>query len=139
MLSKIVSIPGQSGLFKVVSQGKNSVIVESLLNGKRMPVFATQRASTLNEISMYTLDGDIKLSEVMANIYKLYNGQPCIDAKKATPQELKAEMDKVLPQWDKDRIYVSDLKKLFTWYNQLQANGLVSETMEKPQEETEKQ
>lgn len=136
MLKGILSIAGQGGLFKLVSQGKNTIIVESIADGKRMPAYATSRVSALSDISMYTTEDDVKLSTVMANIYKYTNGAQAIDSKKASSEELKAYMSKVLPNWDKDRIYTSDLKKLFTWYNILQAAGLVSDKDE--EEETEK-
>jgi len=127
MLKGILSIAGQGGLFKLVSQGKNTIIVESLATGKRMPAYATSRVSALEDISMYTTEGDVKLSEVMANINKYTKGAQAIDAKTASNDDLKKYMDNVLPNWDKDRIYTSDLKKLFNWYNILQAAGIASD------------
>lgn len=135
MLEGILSISGKGGLFKLVSQGKNNIIVESLADGKRMPVSGMARVSALQEISMYTVDGDVKLSHVMANIYKLTQGKECISAK-ASNDELKAFMAQALPKWDADRIYVSDIKKLVSWFNILLAHGLVSD---KEEEEEEKQ
>lgn len=129
MLEGILSISGKSGLFKLVSQGRNAIIVESLADGKRMPVSGSARVSALQEISMYTVDGDVKLSHVMANIFKLQEGKECIPAT-STNEELKAFMAKALPEWDADRIYVSDIKKLVTWYNILLAHGLVSDKEE---------
>lgn len=130
MLKGILSIAGQGGLFKLVSQGKNTIIVESLADGRRVPAYATSRVSALSDISMYTTEGDVKLSQVMANVYKVANGGQAIDAKKASSDELKAYMDKVLPNWDKDRIYTSDLKKLFTWYNILQQAGIATDKVD---------
>ncbi len=126
MLKGILSISGQGGLFKLVSTGKNTIIVESLADGKRFAAQSTSRVSALEDISMYSEEGDVKLSTVMSNIFKYSDGKPVLDAKKATPEQLKAEMDKALPNWDKERIYTSDLKKLFTWYNILVEKGLVS-------------
>lgn len=137
MLKGILSIAGQSGLFKLVSQGKNTIIVESIATGKKMPAYATSRVSALSDISMYTTEDDVKLSTVMANIYKYTNGAQAIDAKKASADELKAYMDNVLPNWDKERIYTSDLKKLFTWYNILQAAGLVNDKDNEEENNTE--
>ena len=134
MLKGILSIAGQSGLFKLVSQGKNTIIVESLIDGKRMPAYGSSRVSALEDISMYTTEGDVKLSDVFVNIFKFTNGQPAIDAKKSSGDELKAYMNNVLPNWDKDRIYVSDLKKLFTWYNILQAKGIITDKEDKAEE-----
>lgn len=126
MLEGILSISGKSGLFKLVSQGRNVIIVESLADGKRMPVSGTARVSALQEISMYTVEGDVKLSHVMANIFKLTEGKECIPATSSN-DELKDFMGKALPEWDADRVYVSDIKKLVTWYNILLAHGLVSD------------
>ena len=114
MLEGILSISGKSGLFKLVSQGRNAIIVESLADGKRMPVSGSARVSALQEISMYTVDGDVKLSHVMANIYKLTDGKECIPATSSNA----------------DRIYVSDIKKLVAWYNILLAHNLVSDKEE---------
>ncbi|MEE1347400.1 MAG: DUF5606 domain-containing protein [Bacteroidales bacterium] len=129
MLEGILSISGKSGLFKLVSQGRNAIIVESLADGKRMPVSGSARVSALQEISMYTVDGDVKLSHVMANIYKLTDGKECIPATSSNA-ELKEFMAKALPEWDADRIYVSDIKKLVAWYNILLAHNLVSDKEE---------
>ena len=129
MLEGILSISGKSGLFKLVSQGRNAIIVESLADGKRMPVSGSARVSALQEISMYTVDGDVKLSHVMASIYKLTDGKECIPATSSNA-ELKEFMAKALPEWDADRIYVSDIKKLVAWYNILLAHNLVSDKEE---------
>ena len=129
MLEGILSISGKSGLFKLVSQGRNAIIVESLADGKRMPVSGSARVSALQEISMYTVDGDVKLSHVMANIYKLTDGKECIPATSSNA-ELKEFKAKALPEWDADRIYVSDIKKLVAWYNILLAHNLVSDKEE---------
>ncbi len=134
MLKGIISISGHSELYKVISQGQRTMVVESLKDKKRQSVQPTQRLSALQDISMYTEDGDVKLATVLANVCKEAKGQPVLDAKKASADELKALMNKVLPNWDKDRIYTSDLKKLFSWYNQLQACGLVAEDMDKEEE-----
>lgn len=137
MLEGILSISGKSGLFKLVSQGRNAIIVESLADGKRMPVSGSARVSALHEISMYTVDGDVKLSHVMANIYKLTEGKECIPATSSNA-ELKEFMAKALPEWDADRIYVSDIKKLVAWYNILLAHNLVSDKEEEEVAEEEK-
>lgn len=136
MLKGILSIAGQGGLFKLVSQGNNSIIVESLVDGKRMPAHGTSRVSALEDISMYTEDGDVKLSYVFACIYDFTKGEKCIDAKKASADELKKYMNNVLPNWDKEHIYVSDLKRLFTWFNILiDKNIITAENAKAAQEE----
>ncbi|MBP5365758.1 MAG: DUF5606 domain-containing protein [Bacteroidales bacterium] len=127
MLKEILSISGQSGLFKLVSKGKNTIIVESLADGKRMPVNGSSRISALDEISMYTDGDDVKLRKVMAMAFRFFNGGAGIDAKKASVDELKKAMDGVMPNWDKDRVYNSDLKKLFSWYNILLNKGIINE------------
>ena len=138
MLKGIIAITGHSELYKIVSQGQRTMVVESLKDQTRKSVAPTQRLSALIDISMYTEDGDVKLSTVLANVFKQAEGKPVIDAKKASPDELKSLMDKVLPNWDKAHVYVSDLKKLFSWYNQLLAAGLVSADMDKEEESEEK-
>lgn len=134
MLKGILSISGHSGLYKLVSQSKSTIIVESLEDGKRTPAYGSSRVSALEDITMYTTDGDIKLGDVFVNIYKYTKNGQAIDAKKASNDELKAYMDNVLPTWDKDRIYVSDIKKLFTWYNILQSKGIITDKEEKAEE-----
>lgn len=137
MLKGILSIAGQGGLFKLVSQGNNSIIVESLVDGKRMPAHGTSRVSALEDISMYTEDGDVKLSYVFASIYEFAKGEKCIDVKKASAAEIKEYMGNVLPNWDKEHIYMSDLKRLFTWYNLLLEKGVITaENAQKAKEES---
>ncbi|MFT3739134.1 MAG: DUF5606 domain-containing protein [Breznakibacter sp.] len=124
MLKEILSISGQGGLFKVISQGKNSLIVESLIDGKRMPAHASSRISALEDISIYTEEGDIKLSEVLKRINDKENGGPAIDPKSSNDQ-LKAYFAQVLPEYDKERVYVSDIKKVINWYNILQTRSML--------------
>lgn len=138
MLEGILSIAGKSGLYKMVSQGKNSIIVESLVDGRRTAVSGASRISSLREISMYTTGDDVSLSHVFANIFKLTEGKECIGAKSSN-DELKEFMDKALPEWDSERIYMSDVKKLVTWYNLLLAHGLVSDKEEDAEEEAAEQ
>jgi len=137
MLKGILSIAGQGGLFKLISQGNNSIIVESLVDGKRMPAHGTSRVSALEDISMYTEDGDVKLSYVFACIYEFAKGEKCIDVKKASAADIKEYMGNVLPNWDKEHIYMSDLKRLFTWYNLLLEKGVITaENAQKAKEES---
>jgi hypothetical protein len=124
MLKDILAISGQGGLFKMVSQSKNAIIVESLVDGKRIPAYASARISSLEDISVYTDEGDIKLAEVFKNISDKENGGPAIDSK-ASNEALKSYFAQILPQYDKDRVYVSDIKKIISWYNLLQAASLL--------------
>lgn len=117
-LEGILAISGQPGLFKLVSKGKNSVIVESLSTGKRMPAFATSRISTLEDVAIYTYDEDVALRQVFVKMFDKYEGKSVLTAK-ATNKELLDVLESVLPDFDKERVYVSDAKKLINWYNTL--------------------
>jgi hypothetical protein len=119
-LSKILSITGKPGLYLILSQTKSGALVESLLDKKRFPVFINEKISTLSEISIFTIEEDISLKEVFHSIYKKENGGKCIDTK-SDNNALKNYMLEVLPNYDQDRVYVSDMKKLFSWYNLLQS------------------
>ncbi len=118
MLKGILAISGQAGLFKMVSQAKNSIIVESLADGKRMPAYATSRISALEDISIFTEEEDVKLLEVFNKIYDKEQGQAAI-SHKASSNDLKKYFEEVLPDYDRDRVYVSDIKKVIMWYNLL--------------------
>lgn len=135
MLKTILSISGKSGLYKLVSQGKNMLIVESLGDKKRMPAYGTDKMISLGDIAMYTDDEDVPLQEVFLSIKKKENGQPInINIKTATPDELRQYMGEVLPTFDRDRVHLSDIKKLISWYNLLVANNLTD--FELAEEET---
>ena len=123
-LESIISITGKPGLFKVLSQIKNGLIVESLIDGKRMPVHASDKVSALSDISIYTNDSDIPLSEIYDKIFKKTAGKAAIDHK-AKPEDLRSYLKEVVADYDQDRVYNSDLKKLFQWFNLLAENGLL--------------
>lgn len=135
MLKDIISISGQSGLFKLISRGNNVIIVETIADGKRMPAKGSSLVSDLENISIYVEDGDIKLSKVFAKIFRYTKGSASVDGKKASADELKKTMDNVLPNWDKDRVHVSHLKKLFSWYNLLLSKNIINEESVKAAEE----
>ena len=135
MLKTILSISGKSGLYKLVSQGKNMLIVESLTDKKRMPAYGTDKMISLGDIAMYTDEDDVPLQEVFLSIKKKENGQPiALDIKTATPDELRQYVGEVLPNFDRDRVHLSDIKKLIAWYNLLVANNLTD--FEPAEEET---
>lgn len=137
-LSKILTISGKPGLFQLISQTKTGAIVESLLDGKRMPVFQTDRISSLNEICMFTTGDDYALREVFRNMYVKENQQPISDEKKSLPKDkLFAYFNDFLPDVDTERVHVSDMKKAISWYNLLLSKGLVDDKTEeeKPSEE----
>ncbi|MBQ8594235.1 MAG: DUF5606 domain-containing protein [Bacteroidaceae bacterium] len=126
MLKTILSIPGKSGLYKLVSSGKNLLVVETVDEvKKRMPVHGTDKVISLADIAMYTDETEVPLGEVFNNIKELKNGELVdLNYKKATPAELQGFMAEVLPNYDRDRVYNNDIKKLISWYNILVSNGL---------------
>ena len=125
MLKTILSISGKSGLYKLVSQGKNMLIVESLTDKKRMPAYGTDKMISLGDIAMYTDEDDVPLQEVFLSIKKKENGGVvALDYKKASAEDLHAFMGEVLPSYDRDRVHTSDIKKLIQWYNILVNNGI---------------
>lgn len=131
-LKEILAISGLPGLYKYVAQSTRGVIVESLLDGKRMNAAANAKVSALTEISMFTEGEDIPLSRVFTNIYAHTGGQPAISHKEA-PEKIKAAFAEVLPDYDRDRVHVSDMKKCFAWYNILVEAGLTA--FEQPEQE----
>jgi len=124
-LSKIISVTGKSGLFKLVSQTRTGILVESLTDKTRMPVHSTQNVSSLEEISVFTTGEDMPLKDVFKRIYEALEAQPGI-SHKSQNEELKAFMAKVLPEYDSERVYVSDIKKITNWYNILLEQGLLT-------------
>lgn len=131
MLKGILSISGQPGLFKLVTETKNSIIVESLLTGKRIPAYSTSKISTLSDISIFTETGEILLTDLFVRVKK---GEKMISPKAST-EEIKAFFGEVLPEYDKDRVYVSDMKKIIQWYQLLSDKNLLIEAEEEKQEE----
>lgn len=125
MLKDILAISGQPGLFKMVSKGNNSVIVESLLTRKRLPAHSSSKIISLEDIAIFTLNAEVPLKEVLKKIAEKENNQQAIDHK-ASANELKQYMKAVLPEYDENRVYVSDIKKLVHWYNLLQENDLLN-------------
>ncbi len=125
MLKTILSISGKPGLYKLISQGKNTLIVEAISDKKRLPIHAREKTVSLGDIAMYTNDGETPLPEVMTAIREKENGAPvAIDVKKASNDELRAYMGEILPDYDRERVYVNDIKKLISWYNLLVNNGI---------------
>jgi len=126
MKETILAIAGKPGLYKLVSRGKNSLIVEALdTTHRRQPAFATDRITSLGDVAMFTETDDVPLMDVLENIKTLEAGKKAsIDEKKASSKELQDYFTKVLPEWDRDRVQNSHIKKLITWYNILVANGI---------------
>ena len=121
-LKDILAISGQPGLYKYVAQSMRGVIVESLTDGKRMNASATSRVSALTEISMFTEGEDIALADVFTNIWNYTEGKEAISHKESA-DKIEAEFAKVLPEYDRERVHVSDMKKCFAWYNLLVQAG----------------
>ncbi len=129
-LSKILSIAGKPGLYLMVGEAKNNLIVESLLDGKKIPSFAHDRVSTLKEISIYTETEDVALEQVLKSIYDFTEGKPVESPKKSSNDVLKSTFAEVLPNYDRDTVYVSDIKKIFSWYNLLLEKEMLDFTEE---------
>jgi hypothetical protein len=125
-LTGFIAISGFPGLFKVVAQTKNGVIVEGVADKKRMVAHSHFKISALEDISIYTTEEDIPLTKVFKNIFDKEKGGQAISSKE-NPSEQGKYLDTVLPNYDKERVHNSDIKKLFSWYNILQENSLLKE------------
>ena len=121
-LKDILAISSQPGLYKYVAQSMRGVIVESLIDGKRMNASATSRVSALTEISMFTEGEDIPLADVFTNIWNYTEGKQAVSHKESAAK-IQEEFAKVLPEYDRERVHVSDMKKCFAWYNILVEAG----------------
>lgn len=135
MLKGILSISGQSGLFKLVAESKNNIIVESIETKKRLPVYSTAKVSALEDIAIYTLEGDTPLKDIFKAISEQEDGGPAL-SHKASGNELKSYFEKVVPDYDKDRVYVSDIKKVLLWYNTLHENEMLDFTEQEEDDAT---
>ena len=138
MLETVLAISGKPGLYKLVSRGNNSLIVETLdAQKKRMPIFGADKVISLADIAMYTDEEEVPLRRVFKNIFDNEGGKKVIlDYKKASKDELAAFMAQALPNYDRDRVYPADMKKLAQWYNILVENG-VTDFEESAQESAE--
>ena len=117
-LSKILAVSGQSGLYLYISQARNGAIVEALADKKRSSVGMTSKITSLADISIYTEDEEVKLQQVFLNMKEVL-GENDAPSAKSKPEELKALFEKALPDYDRDRFYVSHMKKVVEWYNAL--------------------
>lgn len=136
MLKRIISVSGKPGLYRLVSQGKNMLIVEALGTGKRQPIYARDKVVSLGDISIYTTEGDEPLAEVLEKVKAQADGNP-VDIK-SFPDDaaIRAFFKQVLPAFDEERVYTTDIKKLLSWYNLLMTNGVttfVEPKAEKPE------
>ena len=133
-LTRILAISGQSGLFLYVSQARNGAIVEALADKKRTSVGVTSKITSLADISIYTDDEEVKLQDVFVSMKEVL-GDADAPSSKAAPEELKALFEKALPAYDRDRFYVSHMKKVVDWYNNLKKYASLD--FVNPEEETE--
>ena len=138
MHQTILAIAGKPGLYKLVTRGKNNLIVEALdATHKRLPAFATDRITSLGDIAMFTETDDVPLTDVLENMKNLEGGKKAsINEKKASAAELHEYFSKVLPEWDQDRVKDSHIKKLITWYNILVENGITDFKDAEPEAES---
>ena len=133
-LSKILAVSGQSGLFLYISQARNGAIVEALADKKRSSVSMTSKITSLADISIYTEDEEVKLQQVFLNMKEVL-GEDNAPSAKSAPEVLKALFEKALPEYDRDRFYVSHMKKVVEWYNALK--NYASLDFVNPEEEAE--
>ena len=140
-LSLIFNVPGKPGLYKLISQGKNSAIMESLIDKKRAPFFGLDKMSSLAEIAIYTEAEEIPLADVFRAIHKKENGGACLGHKEDA-KKVRDYFAVVLPSYDRERVYESNIRKVLQWYNLLQKEGLVDQELserEKAREEAIKE
>ncbi|MBK9592597.1 MAG: DUF5606 domain-containing protein [Crocinitomicaceae bacterium] len=130
-LKGIIAIAGKPGLYKVAAQGRNNIIVQSLENDKKFPAFASDKISALDDISIYTYQKDVPLTEVYLLLCEKENFKPSISHKEE-PKKLREYLVTFLPDYDAERVYDTDVKKLFQWYNLLVEKGII--TKEKVEE-----
>jgi hypothetical protein len=137
VLKDILAISGESGLFKFIAQGKNAIIVEHIETGKRSSAFSSAKVSSLEDISVFTETEDLPLGKVFDKIYEKESGGPAIDSKAGT-EKLKKYFEEIIPDYSREKVYASDIKKIFLWYNLLQKKELfVKEEPEKAAETEE--
>ncbi|MDR1021961.1 MAG: DUF5606 domain-containing protein, partial [Prevotellaceae bacterium] len=136
-LKEIMSISGYPGLFKFVSQGRSGLIVESLIDKKRTNIPPTAKVSSMNDIAVFTDSEDVPLRVVLQSIKDKSNGGPSIDPKTVKEEEIKEYFAGILPAYDKNRVYFSDIKKIISWYNLLQKNDLLDFEVKEEEEKAE--
>ena len=126
MLETVLAIAGKPGLYRLVSRGNKNLIVESLdAAKKRTPLFGTAKVLSLGDIALYPEGGEVALKKVLQSVANKENAQiASIDIKKATKDELSAYFAEILPEYDRDRVYITDIKKLISWYNILIQAGI---------------
>lgn len=137
-LKELLAISGHSGLYRFISQGRQGVIVESLTDGRRMLVPASAKVSAIADIAVFTEAGELPLKDVFKKIQLTENGGPAINTK-SDDKAIRSYFEKVLPEFDKERVYTSDIKKIISWYNQLQSKNLLEVLDQKDDDEPTKE
>lgn len=136
-LKDIMSISGKGGLFRYIAQARNGIVVESLEDGKRHVAAATARVSSLEDIAIFTNEEEVPLADIFFQIHEKSEGKETL-SHKTDASELKTYFEELVPDYDQERVYVSDIKKVFQWYNQLKTHELL-EVIEKEEETSENQ
>jgi len=137
MLKTILSVSGKPGLYKLISNSKNMVIVESLTDNKKLPVHPRDKVVSLGDISIYTETDDVPLRDILVSIKQKENGGKASVLPSSKPEELKKYFEEVLPEFDKDRVYPTDIKKIISWYNIMTDAGVNFEEEQKEEENKE--
>lgn len=136
MFERVLTISGKPGLYRLLSSGRNMFVVETVdPSRKRIPVYNSDKVVMLDEIAIYTDTDEVPLRKVMANIYEKENAVLSFDIKMATPEELVAYFETIMPDYDRERVYLTHIKKIYTWYNILVANGVTD--FSEPENEAE--
>lgn len=139
MLKKILYVSGRPGLYKLISRGKNALIIEAIAGDKKQfPIHSREKVTTLSDIAMYTDKGEVLLGKILNAIReKEKGGQASLQLKEATPDKLRAYMAEVLPDFDRNKVYPTDIKRLLNWYNMLMENGITDFSEEEGEESQE--
>lgn len=138
MLKKILSISGKPGLYRLISYGKGIIIVENVTDNKRMPAYTRDKIIALGDIAIYTDDTEVPLAEVLTTIAEKYNSQVLDTKLYKSAAQLQQFFEEVLPNYDHDRVYNTDIKKIISWYNTLISAGITDFSI-KSEEESAKQ
>lgn len=134
MLKEILSITGKPGLYKILSSGKRTLVVEDMVSKKRFPLGQRDRVVCLGDIAMYTTGEDLPLGEILDRVYAVEKGNP-VDVKSMDNDALREVFAKAVEDFDRERVYPTDIKKLFNWYNLLIGQGITKFAEEKPEED----
>lgn len=137
VLKDILAISGEPGLFKFIAQGKNAIIVEHLETGKRSSAYSSAKVSSLEDISVFTENEDLLLGKVFDKIFEKESGGPAIDSK-TEAEKLKKYFEEIIPDYSKEKVYVSDMKKIILWYNLLHKKGMLVKEEPEKQDDSDK-